>query len=225
MKPILSLLTVCFCALAFLAVNPAKVAADSGGHGYKRHYDQKHGFKHRRHDNIERRFRDDRYGFHNRSRHLRYDRRGRHYAPRHHYREDYRHRYKGRKHRHFRRHRHHGGHSHYDDSHFSFGFSYYAWPRYGYRSYYDRPYLYRPYYPPRVIYTDPPASYAPQPYGAAPIVQAPPPIADLPSDCLMIREYQTQITVGGRLVDAYGDACMKPDGSWERGPPKAVPDY
>jgi surface antigen len=41
----------------------------------------------------------------------------------------------------------------------------------------------------------------------------------------MIREYQTQITVGGRLVDAYGDACLMPDGSWERGPPKVVPDY
>ncbi len=36
----------------------------------------------------------------------------------------------------------------------------------------------------------------------------------------MIREYQTQVTIGGRLLDAYGDACLKADGSWERGQPK-----
>lgn len=41
--------------------------------------------------------------------------------------------------------------------------------------------------------------------------------------CLMIREYQTKITVGGKEVDAYGDACLQPDGSWRLGAPKQVP--
>ena len=47
--------------------------------------------------------------------------------------------------------------------------------------------------------------------------------ATLPLGCLMIREYQTRIIIGGREVEAYGDACMQPDGSWRRGPPKLVP--
>ncbi|RYG57800.1 MAG: hypothetical protein EON60_14120, partial [Alphaproteobacteria bacterium] len=29
------------------------------------------------------------------------------------------------------------------------------------------------------------------------------------------REYQRKVTVGGRLVDSYGTACMQPDGSWK----------
>ncbi len=41
----------------------------------------------------------------------------------------------------------------------------------------------------------------------------------------MVREYQTKITVDGKNVEAYGDACLQPDGSWRRGPPKPVPDY
>ena len=48
--------------------------------------------------------------------------------------------------------------------------------------------------------------------------------ATLPLGCLMIREYQTRIIIDGREVEAYGDACMQPDGSWRRGLPKLVPD-
>lgn len=29
------------------------------------------------------------------------------------------------------------------------------------------------------------------------------------------REYRTQVEVGGRVEEAYGTACRKPDGSWE----------
>ena len=36
--------------------------------------------------------------------------------------------------------------------------------------------------------------------------------------CLQEREYQTTVTVGGRTVDAYGTACLQPDGSWSRSP-------
>ncbi len=64
----------------------------------------------------------------------------------------------------------------------------------------------------------PAARPAPSP-AATPVRQR----ATLPPDCLMIREYQTRIVVGGQEVEAYGDACMQPDGSWRRGPPKPVP--
>ena len=47
--------------------------------------------------------------------------------------------------------------------------------------------------------------------------------AALPAGCLMIREYQTKFIVGGKKVDAYGDACLQANGSWERGAPKLVP--
>jgi hypothetical protein len=40
--------------------------------------------------------------------------------------------------------------------------------------------------------------------------------------CLQEREYQTTIIVGGRAVDAYGTACLQPDGSWARGPAQAA---
>ncbi len=29
------------------------------------------------------------------------------------------------------------------------------------------------------------------------------------------REYQRKVTVGGKIVDSYGTACMQPDGSWK----------
>jgi hypothetical protein len=41
--------------------------------------------------------------------------------------------------------------------------------------------------------------------------------------CLQEREYQTTVIVGGRAVDAYGTACLQPDGSWTRSP--AVASY
>ncbi len=44
-------------------------------------------------------------------------------------------------------------------------------------------------------------------------------------ECLQVREYQTTITVGGEEREAYGDACLMPDGSWRLGPPKLVPAY
>ncbi len=39
-----------------------------------------------------------------------------------------------------------------------------------------------------------------------------------PASCLMTREYQTRIVIDGEVVDAYGEACLQPDGSWMRGP-------
>jgi hypothetical protein len=42
------------------------------------------------------------------------------------------------------------------------------------------------------------------------------------STCLQEREYQSKVIVGGKQVDAYGTACLQPDGSWRRGPAQLV---
>jgi hypothetical protein len=76
--------------------------------------------------------------------------------------------------------------------------------------------------PPRVVYVPAPrAVYVPASVGSAgPPARARP----LPPGCLMIREYQTRLTVGGRQVEAYGDACLQADGSWRRLAPRLVPE-
>ncbi len=49
--------------------------------------------------------------------------------------------------------------------------------------------------------------------------------AAAPGDaCLQEREYQTVITVGGHEREAYGSACLMPDGSWRLGAPRLVPE-
>ena len=42
------------------------------------------------------------------------------------------------------------------------------------------------------------------------------------STCLQEREYQMNVIVGGKEAQAYGTACLQPDGSWYRGPAKVV---
>lgn len=76
----------------------------------------------------------------------------------------------------------------------------------------------------RPIEAVPPAYPAQAPaYPVQPaVVEQPVADAGAPSSCLMTREYQTEIMVGGELVPAYGEACLQPDGSWYRGP--AVPE-
>jgi len=49
------------------------------------------------------------------------------------------------------------------------------------------------------------------------------PVAAQDGSCMQTREYQTRITVGGKDVDAYGTACLQPDGSWKFGAPTPVP--
>ena len=68
--------------------------------------------------------------------------------------------------------------------------------------------------PVRTVYVPAPVRYAGPPAQARP----------LPPGCLMIREYQTRLTVGGRQVEAYGDTCLQADGSWRRFAPKLVPE-
>ena len=116
---------------------------------------------------------------------------------------------------------------------------------YGHRPYYYHEHYYRPkhvYIVPRPVYVTPPPVYVyPQPvyqedyrwrrpppnyaatwqgqgekiYYEEPTPQGP------AATCLMTREYQTQVVVGGQSVPGYGYACLQPDGSWYRGP--AVP--
>lgn len=84
----------------------------------------------------------------------------------------------------------------------------------------------------RTVYVPAPAStvYVPAPvrtiYVPAPVRYAGTPAQAqlLPPGCVMIREYQTWLTVGGRQVEAYGDACLQADGSWRRFAPKLVPE-
>lgn len=123
---------------------------------------------------------------------------------------------------HHRQSHHDGWHGHRHGPGITFGF-YYGYPRY-YRPY---PYYYRPYpyyyAPPPVIYTPPPVQWV-DPDRAAGLPPADRGSGFDPSQCQMIREYQTQIMIDGKLVDAYGDACLMPDGSWQRGVPKVVPN-
>jgi hypothetical protein len=62
-------------------------------------------------------------------------------------------------------------------------------------------------------------SYPPPPPPQQPvIIQG----SGAPATCLQEREYQMKVIVGGRQVDAYGTACLQPDGSWTRGPAQVV---
>jgi hypothetical protein len=40
--------------------------------------------------------------------------------------------------------------------------------------------------------------------------------------CLVVREYTTEIEVGGELAEGYGYACLQADGSWKRGAPAPI---
>ena len=56
----------------------------------------------------------------------------------------------------------------------------------------------------------------PQPVPVAvPVAAAPAAYRQADPSCLQVREYQTEIVVGGRSVPAYGDACLQADGSWQ----------
>ncbi len=103
---------------------------------------------------------------------------------------------------------HWGGHSHfYGHGYPGYGHFFIDRFRFGYR--------YRPFYlppPPMVIIIQPPKM--------VPLEPATPPS----SSCLTVREYQTKIKVGNKIVDGYGYACLQPNGSWRRDASVAVPD-
>jgi len=67
--------------------------------------------------------------------------------------------------------------------------------------------------------------YAPQPPPPAQPPAGRAVVSQVSPDCLQVREYQTQIVVGGRTVPAYGDACLQPDGSWKEVTGPFAADY
>ncbi|HET6224577.1 MAG TPA: hypothetical protein VFE11_20545 [Dongiaceae bacterium] len=100
------------------------------------------------------------------------------------------------------------GHHHGSRGFFSFSF--------GFPSYYYAPY---PYYAPTYAYPSYygyPPSYAYPPsydYGGQTMYQpAPAQAYDQQSYC---REFQSVIVVEGRQQQAFGTACLQPDGSWQ----------
>lgn len=58
----------------------------------------------------------------------------------------------------------------------------------------------------------------------APYAETSPSVPQPAGDCLQEREYQTTITIGGQEHEAYGTACLMPDGSWRMGAPRLVPE-
>lgn len=78
----------------------------------------------------------------------------------------------------------------------------------------------------------PPYAYAPPPgYAYPPRVAVPARVRHVPETraswagtCRQVREYWTTVTIGGKKVQAYGPACLQPDGSWRRGPARLA-DY
>jgi hypothetical protein len=78
------------------------------------------------------------------------------------------------------------------------------------------PYYYPPpipyYYPPPVVYAPPPQVGYVQP----PVAYQPPPAVSLGAPVGQgCREYTAPVNVGGRVVQSYGTACPRPDGSWQ----------
>lgn len=122
--------------------------------------------------------------------------------------------------------RHRGHHGHgaaYALLGFGLGYMLYSASRPRY-NYYRDPYYRAPayYYPPRYsaprTYSAPPPQSAPQQSRAD---QEFPP----GTNCLQTREYTTVITIAGEEKEAYGTACLQPDGSWIAGAPKIVPTF
>lgn len=74
-----------------------------------------------------------------------------------------------------------------------------------------------------------PPSAARQVYEAKQPRYAPAPEAgqaygQIASSCVQTREYQTTIVIAGEEKDAYGTACLQPDGSWVLGAPQMALD-
>ena len=96
-------------------------------------------------------------------------------------------------------------------------------PRRGYNNGYSR--YGNSYGSPSYGYAAPPAEpyrYAPAPARRNAVT---PLAAAQHSSGLHTREYQMTVIIGGEEKDAYGTACLQPDGSWLQGPPTVVPDY
>ncbi|GAB4136241.1 MAG: hypothetical protein Kow00104_20200 [Rhodothalassiaceae bacterium] len=73
-------------------------------------------------------------------------------------------------------------------------------------------------------------SAARQVYEARAPRYAPPPEAvagagsQVASSCVQTREYQTTVVIAGEEREAYGTACLQPDGAWVLGAPQFAPE-
>lgn len=185
--------------LAFAVVAPGAALAGHKHHGHKKHYGHhqkhfKHGRGHGKHFGHGRRH----YGH------------GKHHYRRHkqgygHTKHYYRKRHYGYGHR--RHHRHGYGHRYYRPGvtiKLFHGSRYQAPERYEERESYE-------------------TKAAPAEIPTETIVWNTDRVKEWPETCLMTREYQTEIVVGGESVQGYGQACLQPDGSWYRGPAQPVP--
>lgn len=109
----------------------------------------------------------------------------------------------------------------YYTSSFGYGFGGNGYDRYGHgdrRGHYQQRYIYRHVTPPPVVYYQaPPVVYYQAPVRPTYVVAPPPVVAYRPAPGYC-REYTAPIVIGGREVSGYGNACMRPDGSWELGP-------
>lgn len=101
-----------------------------------------------------------------------------------------------------------------------YGTSYYYSPRYRYRPATRVVYVEQPV---ETVYQQMPAS-TDQYAGNQSAYQYQPQDA-INENCLQVREYTTTIEIGGETVDAYGQACLMPDGSWKFGDPIAEPSF
>src|SRR5690242_1246169 len=98
---------------------------------------------------------------------------------------------------------HHGGgwghgHGHSDNLFLGFNFAAPVYPAYPY------PYYYYP--PPAVVYQAPPPVAYQAPQSGIALGR------DVGQGC---REYTAPVNVGGRIVQGYGVACPRADGSWQ----------
>ena len=93
-------------------------------------------------------------------------------------------------------------------THYFFGFNAYGpvAPYYPAYPYYP-PYSYY-YAPPPVVYAPPPVAYAPPPISQAPARLG----SEVGQGC---REYTANVAVGGQIVQSYGTACPRADGTWQ----------
>lgn len=78
---------------------------------------------------------------------------------------------------------------------------------------------YYPYYPaypyPTYYYAPPPVAYAPPPVAYAPPGGSQAPLHLGSTAGQGCREYTATVAVGGQLVQSYGTACPRGDGSWQ----------
>jgi len=68
--------------------------------------------------------------------------------------------------------------------------------------------------PPPPVYVVPAPVYVPGPVSSEPLRVNPAGPPYRATNGLTCREYQTKVIVGGVARDAYGTACLQPDGQW-----------